>query len=258
MKKIILIISLPIIVILYLVLSVYNPKPFISTGAPLGIDYELKEFSFFKPTYVSYQLVQSEDKFNVFFTELKRNKFLQWDINLDSIQSSTILKKDLENFRNLIKKNSNTYPTKVIQDSPLILQDKYEILQTDSFEQKESKRKWHPPARENSTHYNLDKFKLLKSGDTWPIIETKIGKGDFGIAPDDFQPNLWRLVYNIGSPKVSFSFITFKEGYPDINEESYKFPLLDIGFVTQNQEKVIVPVNPDGTYNWEAVKDKID
>jgi hypothetical protein len=259
MFKKILIILTPILAIIILIISsIFFPKPFLSKPLYYNISYELKQFSLTNPEYVSYQFDDNNQRYNIFFTKMTRNKFWQWDINEVDITKSIVLKDDLDNFKTNLKKNILKTPTEIIQTQPEVFVDKYEILPADSFEEREYKRAWHPPGRENSPHYNLDKFKLLVPGEKWPTIEQKIGKADFGLSPERFYPDYYRMIYNIGSKKISFAFVTFKENYPFLNEETFKFPLVDIVLITQRQEMVKVPVNTDGTYNWELIKDKID
>jgi hypothetical protein len=93
----------------------------------------------------------------------------------------------------------------------------------------------------------------------WNEYFEVLSQADFGFTPDAFYPEFYRIVYNIGSPKINFVFLTYKDSYPDVNELAKTFiKLEDIVLITQSQEMVKVPVNPDGTYNWEAIKDKID
>jgi hypothetical protein len=259
-KKLILFIPLIILSLLLLLIlgSVYYPKPFLAKPNYYNINYELKQFSLTNPEYVSYQYDSGYDRYDVFFTKMTRGKYGLWEINNDQIVKTQVLKDNIDSFKSNLQSNKSKSPEEILKVQPEVFVDKYIINSTDTFEQREYKRAWHPPIRDNSTHFNLDKFKLLATGEKWPVIEQKIGKGDFGLTPDEFYPDYYRIIYNIGSKKISFAFLTFKDGYPDLNEETYKFPLADIVLITQTQEMIKVPVNPDGTYNWGSIKDRIE
>jgi hypothetical protein len=258
MKKNILLLTIPLIVLLYLVLSVYYPNYFINGGNVNGINFELENFSIINPKYIGYQYDEAYSRYNVYSLELKRNWFMGWNVDYSKTQDKIVLKADIDQFKKELKQNSKSTDTK-IADSPLIFIDKYQVLDTDTFEQRDYKRAWHPPIRSNSKNYSVDKFKLLKQNMKCEEYYDIIGGSDFGFTPDEFYPEYYRDVYNIGSKKVSFLFLTFKETYPCTTIENAKYVgLVDIVLITQRQEMIKVPVNPDGTYNWEAVKDMID
>jgi hypothetical protein len=259
MKKIILIISLPIIVILYLVLSVYYPNYFIIGGNVNDIKFELKNFSIFNPSYIGSRYDELDGRYNVYFTTLTRNKFLFWDSDPEKYTKAIVTKSDFNDFKKELKTELKSSTEDILNNSKVIFKDKYEVKPNDTYEEKQLKFSWLPPKRENSIHYNLDKFKLLKPGMNCVEFSPIIDSADFSLGYDDFYPNFARIVYNIGSSKVSFVFLTFKEKAPCYSEEdSLNVKLVDIVIITHRQEMIKVPVNPDGTYNWEAVKDKID
>jgi hypothetical protein len=248
-----------VLTLVYLPLSVFFPKYFVQGGVNSNFNIDLKNFSLMNPEYIMYDLNNSNNQYEVMFIELNRDWNLLWKYDKSKSKYALLPKSNLEEFKSEAKKYPNIKSDELLQKSKVLIEDKLKILETDTKEIIQYKQAFNPPNRENSTQYNLDKFKLLKKGDKFKVYESLLGKGDFGLSPDKFYQEGYRLEYVIGSPKIQFAFITFKEGYPDVDEESKTtFGLLDIGFVTQRQERVIVPVNPDGTYNWEAVKDKID
>jgi hypothetical protein len=248
-----------LIIVIFLPVSVYYHKYFIEGSTKSSSNIDLKEFSLLNPKYVFYDLDSATNKYEVILIELNRNWNLLWKYDKSKSNYAFLPKNDLEKFKEELRNTSNSDNKKIIENSNVLIEDKLQIFETDTPEVIDYKQSFTGPNRENSTQYNLEKFKLLAKGDKWNNILLKVGDGDFGLAPDKFYPEGSRLEYTIGSPKVQFAFLTFKDGYPFVDEESKTtFGLLDIGFVTQRQERVIVPVNPDGTYNWEAVKDKID
>jgi hypothetical protein len=258
-KIIKLIILIFVLVLIYMPISVYYPKYFIEGGTKSSFNIDLKEFSILNPKYVVYDLDSASNKYEVMFIELTRNWNLLWKYDKTKSTYAYLPKNDLVKFKDELKNNSVSDNKKIIENSKVLIQDKLQIFETDTPEEIDYKQSFSGPNRENSTQYNLEKFKLLAKGDKWNNILLKVGDGDFGLGPDKFYPDGNRVEYSIGSPKIQFAFLSFKEGYPYVDEESKTtFGLLDIGFVTQRQERVIVPVNPDGTYNWEAIKDKID
>jgi Lipase len=241
-------------------LSIIYPRPFIYDNSKISpnINFELVEFSITNPKYIGYQFDEGYSRYNVFTLVLKRNWFLGWEVDYSKTIQSTVLKDDIDKFKSDLKSNSKPIENK-ISESPLIFKDKYEVLPTDTFEQKDYKRAWHPPTRSNSTHYNVTKFKDLKKEMKCNDIFKRVGGSDFGLTPDEFYPGFYRDIYNISSKKISFLFLTYKDAFPCTDEGTATIVgLEDIVLITQSQEMVKVPVNPDGTYNWEAVKDKID
>jgi hypothetical protein len=251
MKKALIIFTLIIMLIFgYLIYSVYKPIQFISNNISNDIDFQLKSFSLTKPKYIGYQYDAGYDRYNIYDFELNRNTKLGWDLIDQSQSKKIVLKADIQKFK------ENKQINNEIKNN-LMFEDKYTENDSDTFEQKEYKRLWHPPIRTNSVHSNIDKFKFLKNKMNCEEFGPIIGGSDFNLGPSEFYPGYFRRVYNIGSPKISFVFITFKDGYPCFDTPE-KYLLEDIVIITQTQEMIKVPVNPDGTYNWEAVKDKID
>lgn len=136
--------------------------------------------------------------------------------------------------------------------------DPYEIKSTNTYEEKQYKLLFNTPTRQNSKNYSLDNFKGLKRGQLYKDFGLKIGTQDFSMPPDALYPNGYREEFTINSNKVAFVFITFMEGNVGGTLLTLEYPLYDIVIITQRKEKIIVPVNPDYTFNWEAIKDKID
>jgi hypothetical protein len=259
MKKIIIVIIAIVTFLLAIIsYSVFYPDKFINGGVSDGINLELRKFSFNNPEYVDYEMGTNADKYDIRFIKLNRANNLFWDYDSSTTINAILPSYKLEAFKKELKSQNNNSVQQIIQNSENIKIDKYEVLPIDTYEQKKFKQSFTAPTRQNSIHHDMSAFKLLKRGMMYKEFANEIGSSDFGLAPSEFHPIDFREEFVIGSNKVSFAFLTFKEGYPTIDQESLSFKLVDIGFVTHGKEKVIVPVNPDGTYNWEAVKDKID
>jgi hypothetical protein len=259
MKKYILYLTIPLLLITYLIMSVYYPNYFINGGNVNDIKFELKNFSILNPNYIGYRYDDLDGRYNVYFTTLNRNKFLLWDNDSQKYTKAIVSKNDFENFKDELKTEIKSTPEEILDKSKVIFKDKYEVKPDDTYEQKQVKFSWLPPKRENSIHYNLDKFKLLKQGMNCNEFSPIIQAPDFSLQPNDFYPDYLREVYNIGSAKISFAFLTFKDKFPCFTEEdAVNIKLVDIILITQRQEMIKVPVNSDGTYNWEAIKDKIE
>jgi hypothetical protein len=230
------------------IISVFYPKPFAFGELSNGSKLLLTKFSIFEPKYNYFNSGTSgSDRLEIIDLTLKRKFVLFWEVNneLTKNENKFIMKQDLEKITT----------SKELVNNSAIFADKFPYNESDSFKVRELKGMYQSPARDNSIHHNMDAFKKLKRRMVWNDYKSFISSGDFAFPPDDFHPIDSRIVYSIGSSKVSFAFLTFSDGWADLYNTS---TLVDVGFVTQQQEKIIVPVNPDGTYNWEAIKDKID
>lgn len=250
-------ISLITLLLIFLILSIYFPSKFIINNSE-NVNLELKQFSIISPTYTLISNSNDNQKKAISIIKLHRNKFLFWDYNPNENQNIFVLNNDYVNFKKKYDSNKLNQVDKIIAENPEAFIDPYEIKENDTQEEIFVKRMYSAPPRNNSENFNLDKFKELKRGMKYTDFALKIGTEDLGIPPDEFYSQGDRQIFNISSPKVSFVFLTYKEGSPSINLDSVNFPLYDIGIVTQRKEKIIVPVNPDNTFNWEAIKDKID
>lgn len=255
-KIIVTIIIFILSLICYLFYSVNNPVPF-TNDSSLSKNIKLTDFSLLNPKYIITQDSTNEVKKEIFTISLKRNWLLRWDT--DQLRKMEILNKDYEAFKLDLDNKGSTNLNNFIDTNPLIINNpaELEILTTDSYDDKQYKSAFNPPNREHSIHYNIEPFKSLKRGNKYKDFGFNLGGADFGLTPSKFYEG-YRLEYVIGSNKIAFIFLGFKEGDPGIDEESSNFPLYDIGIVTQKKERIIVPVNPDNTFNWDAIKDKID
>jgi competence protein ComGC len=253
-KFILLIITL---FICYLIISVYYPKQFFSNSI-FKEKIELTNFSLINPKYITYDFDKFSNSNDLKIIELKRNWKLGWDqYNLS--EKLIVTQDNLKNFKTEVSNSKRENFVEIIKNTVFATPNKYEIKETDTYEETQYKQSFTAPARVNSIHKDLSAFKKLRQGMVYNDFNSYIDSGDIGTAPDQFHPDYFKVEFNISSNKVLFAFLTFKEGYPNLSEEAAStVKLVDIGFVTQKQEKVIVPVNSDRTYNWEAVKDKID
>lgn len=242
------VIGIFVILITYLIGSVTYPKPF-SNNSIFKEKIELTNFSLVNPRYITYDYDKFSNSNDLKIVELKRNWKLGWDqYNLS--EKLIVNQGNLKSFKSEVSESKRENLVEIIKSSIFATPNKYEIKETDTYEERQYKQSFTAPARVNSIHRDLSAFKKLKRGMVYNDFSSFIGTADFGTGPSQFHPDFFKDEFNISSNKVLFAFLTFREGYADLSEEAAStVKLVDVGFVTQKQEKVIVPVNNDGTYN---------
>jgi hypothetical protein len=90
MKK--LIIFLIITIGIYIIGSVYYPRPFIRNNDDISpnVKIELQNFSLINPKFIGFQYDDGYSRYNVFNLELNRNWYLGWNLDSSKIEQKIV------------------------------------------------------------------------------------------------------------------------------------------------------------------------
>ena len=276
-KKIIFVLSIPIILILFFVsiftISIYQPQYFfqdqmLSLNSDKKI-YRLDKFDFFNPKYTiiqpnttDYNSKEGNTERGLTITSLKRKNILFWEHGDDyadgkfgvtySVNEMLQMTKqfDLVNHNKdpdnimLVKSNSNSNQQSQSTNSSTPTRD---MSQEDQYFER--------IGNENKHSTDLNDFKILKKGITWKEIYTTLGGTDRAMANPKTKQQ-YEYSYYFNKDDINFVSMVFDQ-LPGIVSDDSLPKLQKVLIIKKDRTIIEVPAKHDGTFDFDSIKDKL-